>query len=74
MVFKSIGDEEYDFNRTINVFLKQYFLLVVTETDPQAIPTQLKNESYDVVLLDMNFARGATSLYVLSGNGVGPPR
>ncbi|MBN2409545.1 MAG: sigma-54-dependent Fis family transcriptional regulator, partial [Candidatus Aminicenantes bacterium] len=32
-----------------------------TEKRPDAVPSLLKNESYDVILLDMNFARGATS-------------
>jgi DNA-binding NtrC family response regulator len=34
---------------------------VHTENDPKAIPNCLKNETYDVVFLDMNFAKGATT-------------
>lgn len=56
-----VVDDDEDILLAAKLFLKKHFLLVATERDPKAIPTQLKNESYDVILLDMNFARGASS-------------
>jgi DNA-binding NtrC family response regulator len=43
------------------LFLKQHFSLVHTENDPEKIPVLLQNESYDVILLDMNFTMDSTS-------------
>ncbi len=54
-------DDDEDILLAARLFLKKHFNLVHTEKNPKAIPTQLKNESYDVVLLDMNFAKGASS-------------
>ncbi len=56
-----VVDDDPDVLLAARLFLKKHFLLVATESEPQAIPTQLKNESYDVILLDMNFARGESS-------------
>lgn len=54
-------DDDEDILLAARMFLKKHFALVHTEKQPQAIPTQLKNENYDVILLDMNFARGESS-------------
>ncbi len=43
------------------LLLKQYARLVHTEKDPQLLPALLKNESYDLILLDMNFTKDVTS-------------
>ena len=56
-----IIDDDIDILQAARLFLKKHFLLVHTENDPRSIPSLLKNESYDVILLDMNFATGATS-------------
>ncbi len=56
-----VVDDDQDILLAARLFLKKHFLLVNTESNPDAIPTQLKNESYDIILLDMNFARGASS-------------
>lgn len=56
-----IVDDDEDILHAARLFLKQRFALVHTEKKPERIPALLKNESYDVVLLDMNFAKGATS-------------
>lgn len=56
-----VVDDDQDILLAARMLLKKHFLLVSTESDPEAIPTQLKNESYDVILLDMNFGRGASS-------------
>ncbi len=56
-----IIDDNTDILQAARLFLKQHTALVHTENDPKSIPNCLKNESYDVVFLDMNFAKGATS-------------
>ena len=56
-----IVDDDEDILQAARLFLKQHAKLVHTENNPSIIPTLLKNEAYDVVFLDMNFATGATS-------------
>ncbi|MCG8606994.1 sigma-54 dependent transcriptional regulator, partial [bacterium] len=56
-----IVDDDEDILLAAKLFLKKHFSLVHTEPHPDAIPTRLKNENYDVILLDMNFAKGASS-------------
>ena len=56
-----IVDDDQDVLLAAKLFLKKHFSLVHTEPNPDAVPTQLKNESYDVIMLDMNFAKGASS-------------
>lgn len=46
---------------TARLILKQVFSQVDTESSPAEILTRLKRTSYDVILLDMNFAPGKTS-------------
>jgi len=56
-----IVDDDEDILNAARLFLKQHVALVHTEKNPDRIPSLLKNETYDAVLLDMNFAKGATS-------------
>jgi DNA-binding NtrC family response regulator len=56
-----IVDDNEDLLLAARLFLKQHFSLVHTEQNPEKIPALLQNESYDVVLLDMNFTMDATS-------------
>ena len=56
-----IVDDNEDLLLAARLFLKQHFSLVHTETDPENIPSLMKNENYDVILLDMNFTMDATS-------------
>jgi DNA-binding NtrC family response regulator len=56
-----VVDDNEDLLLAARLFLKQHFLLVHTEQDPERIPALLKNETYDVILLDMNFTLDATS-------------
>lgn len=56
-----IVDDDQDVLMAARLFLKQHFKVVHTEEDPERLPTLLRNESYDVILLDMNFSRDATS-------------
>lgn len=54
-------DDDTDILLAAKMFLRQHFAFVHTEKNPHHIPDLLKSESYDVILLDMNFSRDATS-------------
>ncbi|MEJ2728630.1 MAG: sigma-54 dependent transcriptional regulator [Deltaproteobacteria bacterium] len=56
-----IVDDNEDLLLAARLFLKQHFALVHTETNPENIPSLMKNENYDIILLDMNFTMDATS-------------
>ncbi len=56
-----IIDDDKDILQAARLFLKQHVAEVHIEKNPESIPLLLKNDSYDVILLDMNFAKGATS-------------
>jgi two-component system, NtrC family, response regulator HydG len=56
-----IVDDDADVLLAAKLFLRQHFNVVHTEKDPENIPKLLKSENYDVILLDMNFSRDATS-------------
>ncbi|MCD4745310.1 MAG: sigma-54 dependent transcriptional regulator [Bacteroidales bacterium] len=56
-----IIDDDKDVLLAAKLFLKQHFEIVHTEENPENIPVLLKNENYDLILLDMNFSRDATS-------------
>ncbi|MGB7296201.1 MAG: sigma-54 dependent transcriptional regulator [Candidatus Aminicenantales bacterium] len=56
-----IIDDNEDILQAARLLLKRHVASIQTQKSPDAVPSLLKNESYDVILLDMNFARGATS-------------
>lgn len=56
-----IVDDDTDILLAAKMFLRQHIDIVHTEKNPQNIPDLLKNDNYDVILLDMNFSRDATS-------------
>jgi len=56
-----IVDDDQDVLLAAKLFLKQHFNIVHTEKNPENIPILLKNDNYDIILLDMNFSRDATS-------------
>nr|NQU90178.1 sigma-54-dependent Fis family transcriptional regulator [Bacteroidota bacterium] len=56
-----IVDDDQDVLLAAKLFLKQHIKIVHTEKNPENIPNLLKSENYDVILLDMNFSRDATS-------------
>jgi DNA-binding NtrC family response regulator len=56
-----IVDDDQDVLLAAKLFLKQHFEIVHTENKPENIPTLLAAENYDVILLDMNFSKDATS-------------
>jgi len=56
-----IVDDDTDILLAAKMFLRQHIDIVHTEKNPQNIPDLLKNDNYDIILLDMNFSRDATS-------------
>ena len=56
-----VVDDDEDILHAARLFLKQHVSTVQTEKSPDKIPALLAGETYDVILLDMNFARGATT-------------
>ncbi len=56
-----IVDDDQDVLLAAKLFLKQHFEIVHTENNPENISRLLANENYDVILLDMNFSKDATS-------------
>ena len=56
-----IVDDNQDILLAARLLLKTHAERVDTETDPNLIPTLLQNNTYDIILLDMNFAQDATS-------------
>ena len=56
-----VVDDDQDVLLAAKLFLKQHFAIVHTEKDPENISNLLANENYDVILLDMNFSKDATS-------------
>lgn len=56
-----VVDDDEDVLHAARLFLKQHVELVHTEKDPRQIPVLIRNFTYDVILLDMNFTRDVTS-------------
>lgn len=56
-----IVDDNEDLLKAAKMFLKRYFLQVDIEKKPEAIPSLMNNEDYDVILLDMNFTKDVSS-------------
>ena len=56
-----IVDDDEDVLFSARLLLKQHYSIVRIEKDPNKIPDILKDEHYDVILLDMNFSGDTTS-------------
>ncbi len=56
-----VVDDDEDILHALRLLLKKHCRLVHTEKNPKQIPTLLKNEDYDLILLDMNFTQDVTS-------------
>lgn len=56
-----VVDDNPDVLTAARLLLKQHAQAVHTESRPGSIPDLLENGSYDIILLDMNFDRDATS-------------
>jgi len=54
-------DDDRDILLAAKLFLRQHFSIVHTENKPSQIPDLMRNETYDIFLLDMNFSKDATS-------------
>jgi DNA-binding NtrC family response regulator len=53
-------DDDQDILQAARLFLKQHIAQVEIESSPERIASRLRNDTYDVIFLDMNFRRGAT--------------
>lgn len=56
-----VVDDDNDVLQAAKLFLKQHVPRVDTEKNPRSIPNLIKNNNYDVVLLDMNFTEDVSS-------------
>jgi DNA-binding NtrC family response regulator len=56
-----IVDDNEDLLKAAKMYLKRYFTQVDIEKNPEAIPSLMGNEDYDVILLDMNFTKDVSS-------------
>mgnify|MGYP001101241110 CR=1 FL=1 len=56
-----VVDDNEDLLKAARMFLKRHFSQVDLEKNPEAIPSLLNNEQYDVILLDMNFTKDVSS-------------
>ncbi|MDX1672928.1 MAG: sigma-54 dependent transcriptional regulator [Balneolaceae bacterium] len=56
-----VVDDDNDVLQAAKLFLKQHVARVDTEKNPASIPNLLRNNSYDVILLDMNFTEDVSS-------------
>ncbi|MDX1629420.1 MAG: sigma-54 dependent transcriptional regulator, partial [Fulvivirga sp.] len=66
MVEKEIGkilmiDDDEDVLLAAKLLLKKHAHQVIIEKNPKKIPFLLNNDTYDVILLDMNFSKDTTS-------------
>lgn len=52
-----VVDDNEDILFSLKLLLKNHLELIHTETDPERIPNMMDKESYDVILLDMNFTK-----------------
>jgi len=64
-----IIDDNEDLLKAARMHLKRHFVQVDIEKNPEAIPTLMNNEDYDIILLDLNFtkdvSRGSEGYYWL---------
>ena len=56
-----IIDDDPDVLLAAQLLLKQHAAMIRTEKDPNVIPSILGSETFDVILLDMNFAQDVSS-------------
>lgn len=56
-----IVDDNEDLLKAAKMYLKRHVAQVDIEKNPEAIPSLMSNEDYDVILLDMNFTKDVSS-------------
>ncbi len=54
-----VVDDEEDILQAAQLLLKRHFVSVQTSRDPASLPERVRQNSFDVLLLDMNFSPGA---------------
>jgi two-component system, NtrC family, response regulator HydG len=54
-----VVDDEKDILQAAQMLLKRHFASVQTSQDPASLPERVRQNSFDVLLLDMNFGPGA---------------
>jgi len=54
-----VVDDEGDILQAAQLLLKRHFASVQTSRDPASLPERVRQNSFDVLLLDMNFVPGA---------------
>ncbi len=54
-------DDDADVLDAAKLYLKRHFAQIDTTLDPQTIPDLLRQQNYDVILLDMNFTKDLNS-------------
>ncbi len=56
-----IVDDNKELLTALSMFLKQHFTEVQTERNPNKIPSLIREETFDIILLDMNFSAGVST-------------
>jgi DNA-binding NtrC family response regulator len=56
-----VVDDDEDILTAMRLLLKPHVELVHTENDPEQLLARMRDVSYDVILLDMNFSKDATT-------------
>ncbi len=56
-----VVDDNTDILFALKLLLKKHFAEIKTEENPEKIPKLMKNNNFDVILLDMNFSKDAIS-------------
>lgn len=56
-----IVDDNKELLEALSMFLSQYFIEVKTISNPNLLQNLLKQESFDLILLDMNFSAGVNT-------------
>lgn len=56
-----IVDDNKELLTALRLYLKPYFTSIHTECNPNTLPSLLRNEDFDIILLDMNFKSGTNS-------------
>ena len=54
-------DDDPDVLQSARIVLKQHFQKIITESNPEHLNFLITNDSFNVILLDMNYAPGETS-------------
>lgn len=56
-----IVDDNRELLMALKMYLEPHFDQVMTESNPNTLPAILRKESFDIILLDMNFKAGSNS-------------